>query len=314
MKFSVQLDKGLNPILYRRVRHLKCQTDVSGPFFLQDILMAIEFEAVLKYLHDTRGFDFSKSRYSSLERKITARTDLLEISTARDYIQYLESHPEEWPTLIDLLTINVSRFFRNTLTFEMLAKQIFPGILALKRQESCPSLRIWSVGCAFGEEPYSIAILIHDLLKKEPFDIDLNIFATDINQTALKKARDAVFKTEQLPNVPLKYLQTLFKPKQEQYKLKKKIKEMVNFSFYDILDAGTYVPPESVYGDFDMVLCRNLLIYFLQENQKTIFKKLFRALAPKGYLVLGEAERLPVEYQNDFISKNAFCHIYQKIR
>ncbi len=275
--------------------------------------MAIEFKAVLEYLHDTRGFDFSKSRYSSLERKITARTDLLEISTAQDYIRHLESHPEEWPALIDLLTINVSRFFRNALTFEMLAKRILPGILAQKQKETSPNLRIWSAGCACGEEPYSIAILIHDLLQKEPFDLDLNIFATDINRTALKKARKAVFETDQLTNVPLKYLQTHFKPKQAQYKLKKKIKEMVNFSFYDILNDKTYVPPESVYGDFDMVLCRNLLIYFLQENQKTIFKKLFRALTPRGYLIIGEAERLPIQYQNEFISKNAFCHIYRKI-
>jgi chemotaxis methyl-accepting protein methylase len=275
--------------------------------------MAIKVETILKYLHDTRGFDFSKNRYSSLERKITARIDLLGISTAQGYIRHLDSHPEEWPALIDLLTIHVSRFFRNTLTFEMLAQQILPGILALKRKEPSPYLRIWSAGCACGEEPYSTAIIIHDLLKKEPFNLDLNIFATDINQTALEKAREAIYQTDQLLNVQLKYLQTHFRQNNGRYHLKKKIKEMVNFSFYDIIDAKTYVPPESVYGDFDMVLCRNLLIYFHRENQKIVFNKLVRALSSGGYLIIGEAERLPVEYQDDFILNNEFCHIYRKI-
>ncbi|MFH2092177.1 MAG: protein-glutamate O-methyltransferase CheR [Pseudomonadota bacterium] len=274
--------------------------------------MIQEFESVLKYLHDARGFDFSQTRYSSLSRKINNRLDALHFQTAQSYIRHLESHPDEWVTLIDLLTINVSRFFRNSLTFETLAKRILPGMIARKQKEDDPLIRIWSAGCAAGEEPYSIAILIHDYLEKEHLDLNLNIFATDINQSVLQKARDGRYEPDQLKNVKLGHLEKYFTLKNDHYRLNKNIKNMVTFSFYDIIHAKTHVPPESVFGSFDMVFCRNLLIYFLPDNQKIIFKKLVRSLAPNGYLILGEAERLPHGYQGEFNTENEDCHIYQK--
>ncbi len=276
--------------------------------------MTKEFELVLKFLHESRKFDFSPSRYSSLERKINHRLNVLKLSRAEHYIQYLESHPEEWTSLIDLLTINVSRFFRNLLTFETIAKRVLPTIIARNSKQKDPSLRIWSAGCANGEEPYSIAILIHDILKKDPIKFDINIFATDINETILTKAKSAIFELDQMHNVKLGFLENYFSKKRDHYLLKKKIKQMVSFSFYDIINTKTYVPPESVYGNFDMVFCRNLLIYFHPDRQKIIFDKLFRALAPNGYLILGEAERLPARYQDHFTSENDYCHIYHKTK
>jgi len=275
--------------------------------------MSTEIQNILDYLHTARSFDFSTSRYSTLERKIANRLSELGLNRADEYIQYLEADKEEWNTLIDLLTINVSQFFRNPLTFEIFSNLILPNLILKKSKESFPSLRIWSAGCASGEEAYSIAILISEFLQKETMELDANIFATDINHSILKKARKGQFVQEQLGNVKLKILKRYFTKDSGLYLLDEKIREMVSFLYYDIIDSKTYVPPESVFGNFDLVLCRNLLIYFQKDRQALIFNKLFRSLAPHGYLILGEAERLPQEYQYQFTKDTEYCHIYRKI-
>lgn len=273
-----------------------------------------QIKTILAYLHTTRGMDFSTSRYFSLERKINQRLIACRMTYAGDYIRFLEDHPEELTRLIDLLTVNVSHFFRNPLTYEMLAKQVLPELLIQKSNESSPSLRIWSAGCASGEEPYSIAILIQELLRKEEMAMDVRIFATDINQSVLKSARKGRFTEFQLYNVTLGILNRYFNWIKGDYYLDQQIKEMVSFSHYDIIDPKTYVPPESVFGNFDIVLCRNVLIYFQNDRQAIIFNKLFRSLSSHGYLVLGEAERLPETYQYQFKKNTDYCHIYRKIQ
>ncbi len=275
-------------------------------------LVKAQFIVILDYLHTSRGFDFSVSRYSSLERKINNRLSQLKMDRAQQYIKFLETYPNEWITLIDLLTINVSRFFRNALTFETLAKKILPNLIIHKAKTDSTGIRIWSAGCASGEEPYSIAVLIHEILRKEHLDLDVTIFATDISKSILSKARKGCFVENQLVNVKLSLLNKYFIKDQNHYLLDEKIKEMVSFSYYDIIDPKTYVPPESLFGNFDIVLCRNLLIYFRQNHQTIIFNKLFRALSSNAFLVLGEAEQLPTKYQDQFEKENDYCHIYRK--
>ncbi len=274
--------------------------------------MRHEVEPVLYYLNKTHGFDFSASRYSSLERKINNRTAFLKTLDAQSYIRYLELHPEELITLIDLLTINVSRFFRNALTFELIAKKILPAIIAKKIKAGDPSLRVWSAGCAKGEEPYSIAILINEIMEKEKNDFDINIFATDINKKILQKAREGIYHFDQIKGIKHGLLCKYFTIKDDTYLLNSKIKKKVNFSFYDVIDPRTYVPPESVFGNFDLVLCRNLLIYFKKERQSIIFDKLYRSLAKNGCLVLGKAEKLPAKFKKHFSKENNNSHLYMK--
>lgn len=270
-------------------------------------------KTILAFLHTTRGLDFSASRYSSLERKINQRLLETSISSAKSYIEYLETSPEEMVCLIDLLTVNVSQFFRNPLTFETLAKRVLPELISRQKKETSPTIRVWSAGCASGEEAYSVAILIHELLRKEPMPFDVKIFATDINRSILETAQKGLFIEAQLFNVKLGLLNKYFTKNKDHFSLDKRIKKMITFSYYDIIDPKTYVPPESVFGNFDLVLCRNLLIYFKKNRQSIIFKKLFRSLAALGTLVLGEAELLPQEYKNQFSTDTEHCHIYRKL-
>jgi len=145
-------------------------------------------EIIVNYLNQTRGFDFSGCRTSMIARRVNQRVSFTKCKDFREYFHYLKKYPEELENLIDVLTINVSCFFRDTLAFEYIAKKVLPTIISQKKRSSDNSLRVWSAGCSMGEEPYSVAILINELFKKEKLNFDVNIFATDIDGKALRKA------------------------------------------------------------------------------------------------------------------------------
>ena len=138
-----------------------------------------DLKRVLNYLNKERGFDFSGYRPSMVERRMEKRLTPTKCADVSEYLEYLKQHPHELDNLVDVLTINVSRFFRNTLAFDYMADKILPAVVFDKLSGQDPSLRIWSAGCATGEEPYSIAILIQELQRKERLNLSVNIFATD---------------------------------------------------------------------------------------------------------------------------------------
>ncbi|HDZ23917.1 MAG TPA: protein-glutamate O-methyltransferase CheR [Desulfobacteraceae bacterium] len=224
----------------------------------------------------------------------------------------MKQHPHELDNLVDVLTINVSRFFRNTLAFDYIADKILPAIVFDKKNDRDPSLRIWSAGCATGEEPYSIAILIQELQRKESLSLSVNIFATDIDEKVLKKARKAVYPYASIKNIKYRLLKRYFEDQGKHFQLIPRIQEMVAFSAFDMLDKRSYAPSESVFGGFDMIFCKNVLIYFSKEYQERIFDKLHRSLARGGYLVLGRAEIPTGEYRRHFRKVSDCGPIYQK--
>lgn len=271
-----------------------------------------DLKRILNYLNKIRGFDFSGYRIPMIERRAKQRFPSTKCSNYTDYLQYLKNNPDELDNLIDVLTINVSRFFRDTLMFEYFADRILPAVIRQKNETGDQTLRIWSSGCAMGEEPYSIAILIKEFFKKDALDININLFATDIDAKILKKAKKASYSFESIKNVKYRLLKKYYVSKGKSFQLIPEIRDLVSFSVYDILDKKTSTPPESVFGDFDLVFCRNVLIYFDDEYQDQIFKKLYRSLSKPGYLVLGEAEIPSRKYQRYFQRVNECCHIYQK--
>ena len=270
------------------------------------------FEHILNYLNEKRRVNFFGYRTSMVERRVQQRFPSTKCKNYNDYLHYLQENPDETDNLIDFLTINVSRFFRDTLTFEYIADRILPAIVYEKKKAADNSIRVWSAGCAKGEESYSIAILIHELYEKEALKTNISIFATDIDGKILKEAQKAAYSFESIKSIKYRLLKKYFSPKGEAFQLMLVIRNLVSFSVYDILDKKSYAPPESIFGGFDIVLCRNVLIYFDTEHQDRIFEKLYRSLVPKGYLVLGEAEIPSINYQGRFRKVNDCCHIYQK--
>ena len=271
-----------------------------------------DLKRILNYLNEKRGFNFSGYRTSMLERRVSQRFPLIKCNDYNEYLHYLQENLDELDNLLDVLTINVSRFFRDTLAFEYIADRVLPAIVHQKKESLDRSLRIWSAACAMGEEPYSAAILVHEFIEKEALKLDINIFATDIDDKILKKAQKAAYPFESIKNVKYRLLKKYFTSEGESFQLVPNIRDMVSFSIYDILDKKSYAPPESIFGNFDMVFCRNVLIYFNMEYQDLIFDKLYRSLTQHGYLVLGEAEIPSAKYQRHFRKVIECCHIYQK--
>ncbi|MDA3906211.1 MAG: protein-glutamate O-methyltransferase CheR [Bacteroidales bacterium] len=268
---------------------------------------------VLNLLHEQRGFDFSGYRISMLERRVQKRVFATHSKDLNEYITFLNHHPDEFDNLIDVFTINVSRFFRNSLSFEYITKIIIPNLFLTKTRASDDILRIWSAGCSFGEEPYSIAIILNELLKKEESNIKPTIFATDIDKKAIARAAVGTYGFESIKKVKYGILEKYFTKEESQFKLNQEIKNRVQFSFYDMLDKNRAVPPESIFGGFDLILCRNVLIYFEPEFQKIIFNKLYKSLNKNGYLILGEAEVPIDEFKHKFKRENKCSKIYRKI-
>jgi len=271
-----------------------------------------ELESILDFLMEKRGFDFSGYRPAMLARRIGKRLTTTACKDFSEYLSCLKENPAELDNLLDVITINVSRFFRDSLTFELIADRILPAIILEKARLKDHSLRIWSAGCARGEEPYSLAILIHELLEKEDVAMNLHLFATDIDCGAIADAEKALYPLSSVENIKHRLLMKYFATEGTCFRLIPDIQKRVTFSLYDMLDKKHRVPPESVFGNFDLVLCRNLLIYFNIEYQETIFAKLYHSLANNSILILGEAEEPTMTYRRHFSRVVDFSPIFRK--
>ncbi len=214
--------------------------------------------------------------------------------------------------MIDEIGINVSSFFRNPLVFEIISHNLLPDIIEGKGRGQSKELRVWSAGCAGGEEPFSLAILIHQVLKNNPLKLYPLLFATDIDSAALKRAAKGLFPRKSFENTKLGLLDSYFDRKNNLYAVRPMIKELVRFSYDDLVSPTTSAPPESIFGDFDLVLCRNVLIYLVEEQQDLVFSKLYRSLAAGGYLVLGESESLNAHLSSKVAVVDYKNRIFQK--
>ncbi|MCP4220079.1 MAG: protein-glutamate O-methyltransferase CheR, partial [bacterium] len=267
-------------------------------------------DTVIAMVKETKGLDLRGYRRNMLERRIQARVKKLLLPDIASYLRMLRATPGEYEALIDEIGINVSVFFRDPIVFEILHQKVLPGILAEKRRKARKEIRVWSVGCSAGEEPYSIAILIHKALEKEkwvPY-----IFATDIDTSALKTAGTAIYPRESFEDTKLGILDTYFTPNNNGYAVKSFIKDMVQFSRKDCTSTGIIAPADSVFATFDLVLCRNVLIYFTPDLQKNVLTGLGKTIAPGGYLVMGDSESLNGEFADHFKDIDKKNNIYRK--
>lgn len=208
------------------------------------------------------------------------------------------------------LNNNYSEFFRNPLTFSYLEQFILPCLITEARSKN--KLRIWSAGCAAGQEPYSLAIIIDNLLDSNETDSSVRIFATDISSKQIEIAQTGIYSQKDIQNVPVKYIDKYFTSENGKYKIRESLKKSVDFSVHDMLDIKTSSPPASIYGDFNMVLCCNLLFYYEMESQVKIINNLYNSLLPGGYLITGEVERNLIEKNDLFHSSIPHINLFQK--
>ena len=211
-----------------------------------------------------------------------------------DYLQRLRDTPAEAETFLASLQIGYTEFFRHPLTFAAIEQVVLPRLID-RVGAGRTGLRIWCAGCSTGEEAYSVAILLDELVAGRNRTIPYHIFATDTCAEGLVSARAGVYPPQSMQHVRLKHLDAYFSRADLVYLIHPRLQDQVDFSLHDLLDPGTVCPPASIFGDFDLVLCCNLLFYYRPELRQRIIEKLLCCLGPSGYLVTGETERAMVE-------------------
>ena len=243
-----------------------------------------EFEALLEYIKHNRGFDFTGYKRPSLMRRVQIRMQNANIQTYDDYTDYLEVHPEEFSHLFNTILINVTSFFRDRAVWEYLEKDVVPKIVARKNL-STDRIRVWCAGCASGQEAYTLAMVLAEVLGLEEFHQKVKIYATNVDEIALHQARQATYNAKEVEGIPPPLLERYFNHSNGSYIFCPDLRRSVIFGRHDLLQD----PPIS---RIDLLSCRNTLMYFHAETQAKIISRFHFALNESSFLVLGKAELL----------------------
>lgn len=238
-------------------------------------------DAILAVLCDRTGCDFSGYRLPTVYRRIRNRMISLGVGDFADYLTLLKTTEGETAQLLTRVTIKVSRFYRNAGTFDVLRRRVIPDLAAAR---SGAPLRVWSAGCGYGEEPYSLAMLLDEA------GVAGIVEASDIDPAALDYARVGVYAVEAAAGLPAelidRYLERVHIGDRECYRVRDSLRQRVRFARHDLLSPAC--PPGD--GSFDLLCCRNVLIYLQRDTQDQLQQRLRRTVAAGGFLCLGEAE------------------------
>jgi two-component system CheB/CheR fusion protein len=240
------------------------------------------FESLLQYVRDERGFDYTGYRRPTLMRRFQKRMQEVGSDDWNAYRAYLGDHPEEYVELFNTILINVTGFFRDREAWDTVAEQVLPRLL---EERGDAPIRVWSAGCASGEEPYTIAMLLAEALGEESFRRQVKIYATDIDEDALAEAREALYSAKQLEKVPAELQERYFQQSNHGFVFRNDLRRAVIFGRNDLHRD----PPIS---RVDLLVSRNTLMYFGPELQQRILANYYFALNRGGYLLVGKAEAL----------------------
>lgn len=246
-------------------------------------------KAIIHIMKETYGKDLTIFDDAFLTKSLERRISATAIKAA-DYLLILQDNNHEADLLMASFNITYSQFFRNSMTFAVLEQLVLPQLLSRKPEGG--EIRVWSAGCSTGQEAYSIGILLDEMIKSASKSMRYRIFATDLSREALDVARTGSYDQDGVGNLRMKHLKNYFTRKGETYTVDPQLKQTIDFTEYDLLDPYSINPPDSIFGDFDIIFCCNLLFYYRNDVRRAIIKKLKRSLSAQGYLVTGEAEAI----------------------
>ncbi len=258
---------------------------------------------LLEFVKVTRGFDFTGYKRSSIERRVAKRMTEAGVETYDEYIDYLELHAEEFAELFNTLLINVTSFFRDPQTWEHLATEIVPQLVA-SRDDDAP-LRIWCAGCASGEEAYTVAMVFARVLGDAAFRDRVKIYATDVDEEALDTARHGAYQPRQIEDVPREALERFFERTDQRYVFRKDLRRSVIFGRNDLIQ-------DAPISRIDLLVCRNTLMYFTAETQAHILRRFHFALDDDGMLLLGKSEML-ITHADLFTPVDLKWRVFRKV-
>jgi chemotaxis protein methyltransferase CheR len=248
-----------------------------------------------KQVSDLCGIDLSYYKSQQMDRRINSFMSLWNVTNYDEYLALLKGDSKTLKEFINKLTINVSEFYRNPERFEELQYQIIPELLRRQSQ-----VRIWSAGCSNGSEPYSIAIIVKELQVEQR----VRIIASDIDRQILQKAQEGIYNANEVKSIPAGLVAKYFHQTSDyKYQLLDSLKKMVDFRIQNLL-------ADSFETNLDLIVCRNVVIYFTEEAKNELYDRLIAALSPGGYILVGGTE--PILQYRSFGLEHILSSFYQK--
>jgi two-component system CheB/CheR fusion protein len=261
-----------------------------------------QFEALLLHLKETRGFDFTGYKRSSLMRRVGRRMAQVNVGDYQEYLDYLQVNAEEFTALFNTILINVTGFFRDPDAWEYLRSEALEPLC--RQLESPAPIRAWSAGCASGEEAYTLAILLAEILGVEEFRQRVKIYATDVDNEGLTQARQATYTAREVAAIPAELLNRYFERQGDRFSFRKDLRRSVIFGRNDLVQ-------DAPISRVDILVCRNTLMYLNAETQTRILGRFHFALNDRGVLFLGKAEML-LSHGNLFVPSDLKRRIFRK--
>ncbi|RJP75256.1 MAG: PAS domain-containing protein [Candidatus Zixiibacteriota bacterium] len=262
-----------------------------------------QFEALLNFMKHDRGFDFTGYKRSSLMRRMNKRMVEIGLQDYTDYRDYLEVHPDEFVHLFNTILINVTSFFRDPEAWEYLRQEVIPKVV--EAAVGYENIRVWSVGCSSGQEAYSLAIALAEYMGSEAYRRRVKIYATDVDEEALRQARQATYSLREMEGLPEDLRDKYFEQSGSTLTFRQDLRRAIIFGNNDVLQHAPI-------SRLDLLVCRNTLMYFNAEAQSRILTRFHFALKDTGYLFLGRAEML-LTHANLFSPANLKHRIFSKV-
>jgi len=260
-----------------------------------------ELERLTEKIERERNLDCGQFRQTYFRRRVATRMRATDSANLSRYMSVLDTDGDEWNRLIATLTVNVTEFFRDRSTWEFLARGVCPTLLRSKDRRGQSFVRVWSAGCSAGQEPYSLAMLFTEAAGEGRSQATVRITATDYDRDCLAKAKAALYSEDEAAGIDRSRRLRFATREAEGYRMSRELRAMIRFTHLDLFSDHDQ-------RMMDMVLCRNVLMYFTPEQQLLVLRQFSRALNPGGYLVLGKSEKLSGAFVNVSLGER----VYQK--
>ncbi len=261
------------------------------------------FEKFKKTIYDESGITFSDTNRPILDSRIKEILREKKIESPAEYYSLILKDHEEMKRMLDSVTTNLTRFFRNQPHFDAFENYVIPHILEEKKKSGDRTVRVWSAGCSTGEEPYTIAMILKKIL---PMGYNFTIIASDISLKSLMVGQQGLYAENKIDGIPPEYLSQFFTKTEKGYQISKDIMSHVKFDYHNLKN-------EPGMRNFDVVFCRNVMIYFDEAAQRVVLNRFWESMANHSYLFIGHSESLfGMNTKFEFLKTDWAC-LYQKI-
>ena len=270
-----------------------------------EVLNDADYELFRKVIYDESGITFSATNRSILDSRIKELLRKKNMSTPQEYYALITKSTEEMKEMLDAVTTNLTRFFRNQPHFDAFVNYVIPNIVEYKKSKNSfdKTIKIWSAGCSTGEEPYTLAMIMNEIT---PAGWDFQITASDISLKCLMTAQTGFYADNKVDGIPENYLQKYFTKVDGGYQVSKDLQAKIKFDYHNLRnDSGA--------RNLDVVFCRNVLIYFDEPAQLKVIDNFWNSMAPHSYLYIGHSESLfGMNTKFEFLKTQWAC-LYRKL-